>query len=97
MMATIIENNFTQYQLTEQEQLSGSALGITQKQFIQSQMAIVAELRLALVPEPNNYAAFIQTEAHYKGQMTAYQYLLDASDESEKQLLALTQAQQETS
>lgn len=96
-MSILITNAFTQYELSEQEQLTGSTFSTTQKQFIQSQIALVAASRLALVPDPNNYPAFIQTESHYKGQMDAYQYLLDCSNASEEQLLALAQAQQETS
>jgi hypothetical protein len=96
-MSTPIVNQFTQYQQTEQEQLAGSTLSTDQKQFIQSQIALVAQSRLALVPDANNYASFIQTESHYKGQMDAYQYLLDCSDASEQQLLALAAAQNATS
>lgn len=96
-MSMIIENEFTQYQLTEQEQLAGSVLTTNQKQNIQSQIAVIAQSRLALVPDPNNYASFIQTESHYKGQMDALKYLLDCSDNSELQLLTLAQAQAATS
>lgn len=96
-MSTIIENEFTQYELTRQELLTGSVLTTTQKQFIQSQIAMIAQSRLSLVPDPNNYSSFIQTESHYKGQMDALKYLLDCSDSSELELLALAQAQNATS
>lgn len=96
-MSTIIENEFTQYSQTTQEQLAGSVLSTDQQQFIQSQIAMIAQSRLALVPDPSNYAAFIQEEAHYKGQMAAFKYLLDCSTSSQEQLFALAQAQQQTS
>lgn len=96
-MARIVENEFTQYEQSDQEQLSGAVLTTTQKQCIQSQIAMIAQTRLSLVPDPNNYAVFIQTEAHYKGQMDALKYLLDCSDSAEEQLLALAQAQNATS
>lgn len=96
-MSTIIETAFTKYDQTEQEQLAGSVLTIDQTQFIQTQLAIAAESHLALVPDPSNYASFIQTEAELKGQMRAYQYLLDCSTISRQQLYDLASAQQATS
>jgi len=86
-MSNIIVNTFTQFNLSEHEQLSGTLLGNENKMFIQTQLALIAEQRIALVPDPNNYAAFIQTEAHLKGQMDAYKYLLDCSTASEKAVL----------
>lgn len=96
-MSTIIQNEFTQYAQTEQEQLAGTVLTNDQKQFIRNQLAMVAQSRIALVPDPNNYPAFIQTEAAYAGEMRAYRYLLDCSDASEVALLALAAAQNATS
>jgi hypothetical protein len=96
-MSQIITTAFTKYEQTTQEQLSGMSLGIDQTQFIQTQLATMAEERLALVPDPNNYAAFIQQEAALKGQMQFAQYLLDCSLESQQQLVALAEAQAATS
>ncbi len=96
-MSTIIENEFTQYAQTEQEQLAGMSLTIDQRQFIQSQIAMISQSRLALVPDPNNYADFIQSEAAYKGQIDAYKFLLDCHNTSQEQLLALAAAQAATS
>ncbi len=96
-MATIIENEFTQYSQSEQETLAGCTFTIDQLQFLQSQIAMIAQSRIALVPDPNNYAEFIQKEANYKGQMDAYKYLLDCHVSSQEQLLALAKAQNETS
>lgn len=96
-MSSIIENEFTQYSQTTQEQLAGMTLTTAQHQFIQSQIAMLAQSRLALVPDPNNYADFIQSEANYKGQMEAYKFLLDCHAAAQEQLLALAQAQQATS
>lgn len=96
-MSTLIQSTFARYEQTEQEQLAGSSLTYDQKQFIQNQICTIAEERLALVPEANNYAAFIQQEAHLKGQMVALQYLLDCSLASEEQLFALAAAQAVTS
>lgn len=84
IMSNIIINTFTQFNLTEHEQLAGTLMSPEQKMFIQTQLGFIAEQRLSLVPDPSNYAAFIQTEAHLKGQMDAYKYLLDCSAASEK-------------
>jgi len=93
-MAQIKLNTFTSYQQTEQEQLAATHLTTEQKQFIQTQIALVAEERLALTPDPSNYTAFIQQEAHLKGQIDAYKYLLDCAVMSEQQLLEAAQQSQ---
>lgn len=85
-MAQLIVSTFTQYSQSQQEQLAGTLLCMEQKQFIQTEIAKIAEQRLALVPDPNNYAVFIQQESYLKGQMEAYKYLLDCASASEVQL-----------
>jgi hypothetical protein len=85
-MASIVPSTFTQYQQTEQEQLAGTLLSGEQKQFIQTQVAQIAEQRLAIVPDPNNYSDFIQQESFLKGQMEAYKYLLDCATASEARI-----------
>lgn len=96
-MSVLAQSSFTRYDQTPQEQLAGTCLTTEQKQFIQTQLANLAEERLALVPDANNYSTFIQQEAHIKGQMQFAQYLLDCSTESETQLLAIAEAQAATS
>ena len=93
-MAQIILNTFTQFQQTESEQLVGTTLSLEQKQFIQTLVAGIAEQRLALVPDPLNYSVFIQQEAHLKGQIDAYKYLLDCSEASEKAVVESINSQQ---
>lgn len=96
-MSQVITTSFTKYQQTTQEQLAGMSLNTEQVQFIQTQLAMLAEQRLALVPDPNNYAVFIQEEANLKGQMQFAQWLLDCSQESQQQLADLAEAQAATS
>ena len=96
-MSQLTESTFAKYEQSEQEQLAGTALTYDQKHFIQNQLCMIAEERIALQPDPVNYPAFIQQEAFLKGQMSAYKYLLDCSTESEKALLALAAAQAATS
>jgi hypothetical protein len=92
-MSTFVRSTFTKYEFTQQEFTSASLLHEEQKRWYQSQLATLAESRIALVPDPNNYPAFIQQEAELKGQMNALQYLLDCSDAAEQEILNLAQQQ----
>lgn len=94
IMSNIIINTFTQFELNEHEQLSGTLLSNEQKMFIQSQIAGIAEQRLALTPDPKDYAAFIQQEAYLKGQMDFAKFLLDSSTASENAVVAAQSEQQ---
>lgn len=86
-MSILTESTFSSFKQTDAEQLAGTHLTEEQRHFIQNQICMIAEERISLVPDPNNYAAFIQQEAHLKGQMVAYKYLLDCSIATESVLL----------
>lgn len=86
-MSQLTSSTFAKYSFTTQEQILSVVLTTLQKENILTQIATIAELRLALVPDPNNYAEFIQTESHYKGQMDALKYLIDCSDAAQEQVL----------
>lgn len=92
-MSQIIPSTFTQYQQDKRELLAGMALGVEQKHFIQTQIAMLAEQRLALVPDPLHYSVFVQQEAHLKGQMDGLKYLLDCSTSAEQQHLEAAEAE----
>lgn len=92
-MSTLTLNSFSQFQQSEQEYLVGTTFNTEQKQFIQTQIAKLAEQRLAIVPDPLNYVVFIQQEAHLKGQMDILKYLLDCSESSEAMMKELIAAQ----
>lgn len=95
-MSHLVQSTFAMYQQTDQEFMTGQVLTATQKENIQNQIARIAELRLAITPDPNNYATFIQEEANYKGQMQALQYLLDCSNSAEAELTELAYQQQQS-
>lgn len=78
-MAVLIENSFSSYALTEDEERQGSLLTITQKQFLQNQVALCAEEKIALEFDPSEPNLFLQAEAYKKGQIDAYKYLLECS------------------
>lgn len=93
-MSTPILSSFSQFSFSESEQLAATALSTETKQFIQTEYSKIAEQRLALNPDPNNYPAFIQEEAFLKGQMQFARWLLDCSAETEKILAAPAENQQ---
>ena len=93
-MSTIVISTFSKYSHNPQEEILSQVLTTLQKENILTQIATIAEMRLAIVPDANNYPAFIQQEAHYKGQMEALKHLIDCSDEA--QVRALQEAQDQS-
>jgi hypothetical protein len=87
-MANLIPNDFSSYQLTEQEELEGSILTITQKQVIQNYLAAAANEKIGLEYSEEAHDRFIQQEASLKGQIDAYRFILAASDSAEELLTA---------
>lgn len=79
-------SQFSAYAFTEEELLQASILSPTQIQLIQTDMAQIAENILALEFDPNYPQKFVQNDAHLKGQLAAYRYLLLRSEESVIQL-----------
>jgi hypothetical protein len=82
-MATIAQNEFTSFSLTEEEERSGKTFHSLQKMVLMNHKASIATSRLNLEPDPNNYSEYIQQESFLKGQMAAIQYLLDLSEAAE--------------
>lgn len=87
-MASLIISSFARFSMSVQEERAASLLTLEQKQLIMNEMCSIAERRLALVPDANNYSSFIQEEAHLKGQLDAYRYMLDRSEAEEELILA---------
>jgi len=85
-MAHLIPNDFSSYELTEQEELEGSILTITQKQVIQNYLSAASSEKIGLEYDPENSLKFVQQEASLKGQIDAYRFILAASDAAEEAL-----------
>jgi hypothetical protein len=85
-MATLIPNEFTSYQLNEQEQLEGALLTTTQKQVLQNQLSICAAELLSLEFDTTNPQIYIQQEAYKRGQIEQLRFLLASSDASQEVL-----------
>ena len=79
-MAQITPNSFTTYELNEDETKHGSMLTIQQIRVIQNAIAMHAELRLALVYDPEKPLSFLQEEAYNKGAIDALKYLVNDSN-----------------
>ncbi len=79
-MAILTPNDFSSYELIEQEELEGSILTITQKQVIQNHLSAAASEKIGLVYDPSDPLVFAQQEASLKGQIDAYRFILDSSD-----------------
>ena len=78
-MARLQDNDFSSYALTEEEELQGALLTITQRQVIQNQLSAVACEKLALEFNTDKPDSFIQQEAYKRGQLDLLSYLLDQS------------------
>ena len=85
-MATPAIGTFTHWNLSALEVLQGSILSSQQKQVLQNELANIAEQVVNLEYAPENPLAFVQHDAHLKGQMAVIRFLLLRSDESETQL-----------
>lgn len=81
-MATMIPNMFTSWELSEEEEIQGSILTITQAQLIQNLLASIAAEKNSLLFNVNDPQSFIQQEASLRGQMDILQYILDRSTAS---------------
>jgi hypothetical protein len=79
-MAVLIPNQFSTYELNEEEMIQGSILTITQKQVLQNHMASIASEKLAAAYDPTDHLTSIQKEAYNRGQIDLVMYILDQSD-----------------
>jgi len=87
-MAHLIPNDFSSYELNEQEEIEGAILTITQKQVIQNYLSAAAMEKIGLEYDPESKERFVQQEASLKGQIDAYRFILAASDSAEELLTA---------
>lgn len=83
-MAIKLDNEFSSYLLTEDEEIQGAIFTVTQKQAIQNQLATCAAEKLRLEFDPETPKLFIQQEAYKRGQIEILQYLLESSEAAEQ-------------
>lgn len=75
-----LNNNFTQYQLTDDEQILGYYLSTEQKAVIQNDIAEAAIKRANIIHDLANPGKSLLEDAALKGQITMLQYMLTRAD-----------------
>ena len=90
-MPTIKPNTFTSYVFSEDELNSAPILTSLQKQAIQNLISNYAETKLGITFDPVNPIDFGIQVAWYDGKIEALRYLLDTSDEAEKNAILAAQ------
>lgn len=86
-MAVLISNQFSTWQLNDEEQLVGAILSITQKQVMQNHLASIAAEKNAAAYDTENELKSIQDEAYNRGQIDLCMFFLNQSDSSEQALI----------
>lgn len=76
-MAMQIDNGFTTYEFTEEELVSAATFTTMQRMYLQTLRAGAAQELAALDYDPLNPIQFAQMHASLKGQLQAYDHLLD--------------------
>ena len=84
-----LELQYQAYEFNEDEILAVSTLTDLQRAGLQTKLAMAIDARVALRPDPNSYADFIQTEAHYKGRIECLQEILREDEEARNAALQL--------
>ena len=78
-MAVIVDNTFTSYEMTQEEELQGSILIVSQMQVIQTRLAMLAEEKINLEFDPLHPEVYSQAESYLRGQMASLSTILDTS------------------
>lgn len=89
-MATLKSiGRFVEYDLSPQEELEGGLLTYNQKFLLSNDRALVAQLIMNLVYDPEHPDIFLQQDACYKGQLAVYDFLFARNEESETTMRAI--------
>ena len=79
-MATMTQNKFTSYRMTDEEQLQGGIFTTLQLQGLQNLLADYAEQKILLEPPVENYSLYIQEEAKCSARIQLLEYLISNSE-----------------
>jgi len=82
-MANIVDNNYTTYELTPEEEQEGSILTISQKQVIQNDISLMAHQILVIDFDAECPAKFNRELHHMRGQMASLIYRIECSKVAE--------------
>ena len=76
-MASLIPNDFSQYEFTEKEEIEAAKLTNYQRMHVQNLIASISMEKISHEPTPDNFSEFIQKEAYLRGQIDSLKYLLE--------------------
>ena len=79
-MAHLIPSSFSYYELTEEEEIQGQILTVTQAHVIQNQLAQCAEEQLLIKFDPDKPHQFVQENSFKQGQIEMLKYILIMSE-----------------
>lgn len=83
-MSTLRHNEFTSYNLTDDQQRIGSILTDLQEEVLRNYLAQYAGDKLRLKLDTNNIDKFVQEEAELIGKIVFIQFLLENSTSSKE-------------
>lgn len=84
---TPIPNEFTSYELTNEEELLARTLSTLQEAAIRNELSVCATQKLNVQFDVANPAAFGTTVAYIDGQIAALRWLLASSDAAKQQAI----------
>lgn len=96
-MATPIVNPFSQFELTDSEQISGQTLTTAQLMVIQNLRAEYAIKKINLTYTPNDHQVFLQQEAEIGGWLACLNYILASHESAQEQILSTISENKEES
>ncbi len=79
-MAKLIDNDFSQYEFSDEELISAASFNQLQRLYIQSEKSKAAVDKVALVFDPLNPTLFAMRVAYYDGMIAMANFLLDHPD-----------------
>ncbi len=85
-MAALMNNPFSSYSLTEEEDFSGRILNNLQKMVVQNRLSEAAIEKTELTYDLANPTGCLQREAELQGRMLCLRQILDESNSAEQEL-----------
>jgi len=95
-MARLRDNEFSSYTLTDEEELQGSLLTVTQRQVMQNQLSAAVSEKITLEFDTDKPDKFMQQEAYKRGQIDILNFILASSDAAEEEIIINRNINQET-
>jgi hypothetical protein len=94
VMSHRVDTSFTRYVFTPEEEMNACLFNDLQLQWLQNELALSAETKLALEVDSTNVTKFIQDEAFNAGKIQFIQYALQCHEDSVAKLKVIQAAQQ---